>query len=540
MDRCLCPARMLLCASAALFVLTAQQEKAGTTELLGRVVNTSSGEPVHKATVTLRPLRSAQDKEIIGATDSEGKFCFKDVPPGDYDLAAQKNGFLRTKYDSTLSLRSGDHVADIALRLTPAAIIRGRVVDEDGEPLAGAEVRPWRRENWFGSDDFRPYSDVQSQTNGAGEYRLDGLPPGAYLVKATLSASAQAPIETKIVDSKGAPDPLRLVPTYYPNALTVGEASFVRVSAGESQDNADIRMRRSRTFRLSGRVAGLDDRLAPGITIGISRVEGYASLGVGAAPLTSTGEFRVDKLIPGSYELALFRSDRTRIRARTRVTITDADLSGVILTPYVPAKVTLRVSGGGSGMHAYLRKNAVDFTAYCRTVSGECVFSDVEPGKYSLSIAGSENSYVQSIRCGDDRLNDRALHISGGELTFDVTLGQATAIINGQVTGRDSSAPPLRIVTVTVLNGDEIPDQLLMCAADQRGHFSLTRMRPGRYRIFAVEDAEYAQWTNPDLVRELESKGTEIELQDGASPQVRLTAITKPELAAVRKKLGLD
>jgi len=299
-------------------------------------------------------------------------------------------------------------------------------------------------------------------------------------------------------------------------------------------------MRRSRTFHISGRVAGLDEKVAPDLTINISRVEGHAWLGVGAAPLTPAGEFRVDKLIPGDYELALFRSDRARIRARTRVTITDADLAGVVLAPYVPVKVTLRFAGGPSAVRAYLRGNAGDFVAHCLAAGGACEFAEVEPGKYSLFIAGPANNYVQAIRCGDERLNDRAIDISGRELTFDVTLAQATASIRGRIVNRDTSAPPVGIVMITVPNQDEIPDLPLTGVADQYGHFTFAHLRPGRYRFFAAEQADYAQWTNPALPRELETQGTLVELEDGATREIRLTLITKQALDEVRKKLGLN
>ena len=41
---------------------------------------------------------------------------------------------------TTLSLIRQQHMTDLALKLTPQAVILGRILDDDGEPVANAQV----------------------------------------------------------------------------------------------------------------------------------------------------------------------------------------------------------------------------------------------------------------------------------------------------------------------------------------------------------------------------------------------------------------
>ena len=126
----------------------AQAPKAKPTEkkdectVAGMVVKLADSEPLRKARVY---LRSADDRtrSISVVTDSGGRFQFKGIDPGRYNLSVNRVGFVPQGYGqkkpddpgALLTLRPGQEVKDLLFRLIPSAVIAGKILDEDGEPL---------------------------------------------------------------------------------------------------------------------------------------------------------------------------------------------------------------------------------------------------------------------------------------------------------------------------------------------------------------------------------------------------------------------
>src|SRR5216683_6088283 len=91
--------RALLAALGGLviaFLLQGQQQDGdkNLAAIEGHAVNAASGGPIHKAVVRLSVRGANRVMAIVGSTDADGKFHFKRVAPGDYDLSAERNGFL--------------------------------------------------------------------------------------------------------------------------------------------------------------------------------------------------------------------------------------------------------------------------------------------------------------------------------------------------------------------------------------------------------------------------------------------------------------
>src|SRR5439155_1362501 len=145
-----------------------------------------------KAVVTLRNAEGSE-KANSATTDLNGRFRLRDVEPGRYHLEATRNGYARQEYGqrashdrgTILTLRPGEEPKDISFRLILAAVIAGRVYDEDGEAVAGAEVQALQFQYENGQRKLMPFG--RAETNDLGEYRLYGLRPGHYYVSATYN-----------------------------------------------------------------------------------------------------------------------------------------------------------------------------------------------------------------------------------------------------------------------------------------------------------------------------------------------------------------
>jgi hypothetical protein len=162
----------------------------------GTVVNGATGEPLKKAHVTLRRADNTQlNPAPYGVTtDASGHFVLDDVDPGKYRLAADRNGFVNSSYGekrnrsgsgALLTLSAGQKMKDVIFHMTPQGVIVGRVIDEDGEPVARANIQCLRSMYRNGEKGLFPTGS--SGTNDKGEYRVFGLSPGKYIVQATYN-----------------------------------------------------------------------------------------------------------------------------------------------------------------------------------------------------------------------------------------------------------------------------------------------------------------------------------------------------------------
>ena len=164
--------------------------KTGTGRIRGRVLASETGAPVRRAQVHI----SGPD---IGAktamTDAEGRYEFRDLPAGRFNLSVVKSGFVTMQYGQNRPFEPGRPIelteaqsldkADVTL--PRGSVLSGRVLDEFGEPVADANVSAMRMQ--FMNGRRRLVNAGRSgQTNDLGQFRLYGLPPGDYYVSATL------------------------------------------------------------------------------------------------------------------------------------------------------------------------------------------------------------------------------------------------------------------------------------------------------------------------------------------------------------------
>ncbi|HXA49839.1 MAG TPA: carboxypeptidase-like regulatory domain-containing protein, partial [Candidatus Acidoferrum sp.] len=204
-------------------LLNAQQGCA----LGGIVVNSTTKEPVARAIVYARaqPVmgQAGAGQRPTGAsatTDASGRFALAGLPPGRYNVTAERKGFITGNYGARrpgrdglpLTLEAGKDIQDLILPIAPHGVIAGRVLDEEGDPAAGIPVQISTIGYQNGRKQFMRLTSAS--TNDLGEYRAYGLAPGKYYVSAIGATSIFASTTT----TQKPPDE-EYVPVYYPRAI---------------------------------------------------------------------------------------------------------------------------------------------------------------------------------------------------------------------------------------------------------------------------------------------------------------------------------
>jgi hypothetical protein len=307
---------------------------AGTGMVAGRVLDADTGQGIAGATVTLNTARpgttgmgvsSARYNPVLA--DSQGRFAFTNLPPGSYFSTAERDGYTQSILQRTVELVAGAQITDFNFRLNKFNAILGTVRDDVGDPVVGTEVFAFYRTAPSGRP---PVLSVRGRgrTDDRGEYRLNNLPAGKYVICACtrdvipfdgqlLTTLAARPLDLLSVarrasvagaDAASLDATLRTyAPTFYPNTTLASRAERVVVAKGETKTAVDITVATVRAVRVSGQIIGLP---ASGISAASMRLipngdtpEAAAITQLPPMLVQADGRFDFSGVPPGSYTL---------------------------------------------------------------------------------------------------------------------------------------------------------------------------------------------------------------------------------------------
>ena len=397
----------------------------GTGMLVGQVVDAATGSPVLGALVAIggamagmvrggaggpvmiamdagaRAGGAAADADPVPRvlTDSNGRFAFRNLPAGSFNLVAEKAGYLEGAYgrlrpggaSQQVEMADGGRRDGVTVRLFRPAVITGRLVDERGEPVVGAQVRVYPRELRSG----RRVLGAEGRsvvTDDRGVYRISGLTPGEYVVAAPtvvqtapaslpmqgnispdLMATMMTPGNNSISLSSGgspigngqfvlqgggrsladvAPDIdgrlLTFPTTYHPTVRVASQSVPIALQSGEERSGVDLMMSLVPTTTISGRLMGPD---GPAASYALHLVpsgtgEFSADPSIATAITAEDGSFMFAGVPAGNYVIQTVRVPRGMPRIGANVVMFEADRGGAV---GVATREVEAVAGRGGG-----------------------------------------------------------------------------------------------------------------------------------------------------------------------------------------------
>jgi hypothetical protein len=141
----------------------------------GMVCEVEHCKPIDGVRVLLSPSRRT------AVTDALGRFRFGALPPGQYSLEVGADDFTLSGTLPLIAVADGQNVKDVKIEMRGLGTISGRALDENGEPIAAAEVQVMRFDHRGSLRILTRSGSVQ--TDDRGEFRLPALTPGEYYLR---------------------------------------------------------------------------------------------------------------------------------------------------------------------------------------------------------------------------------------------------------------------------------------------------------------------------------------------------------------------
>ena len=169
-------------------------------------------------------------------------------------------------------------------------------------------------------------------TNDAGQFRIGGLTPGKYRVRAVPQ---QPPLPPEIRTDGTAE--VHYAATYYPESTSEQVAARVLVGPASEATGIDIRMVRTPIIRLAGKVSGLPDG-AKDAYVQIAPPRGQITYG---AQMRPDGSFEVWRLEPGKYTVwaDLSNAGVQWVSGSVEVEVGDSDVENIGLRLLPPEEI---------------------------------------------------------------------------------------------------------------------------------------------------------------------------------------------------------
>ena len=527
-------------AIAVLFLLVAaasgslaQQASSGNNgSIHGTVIDSKTSQPLAGAIVGLHGFGATGEANSV-STATDGRFAFSGLAAGRYRLTVTRNGYGESVAGrgergggTTVSLTAGQSVDDLVLRLTPTGVISGRITNERDEPLPGVLVQSMKSSYRSG---HREFSDARAGfSDDRGEFRIWGLMPGQYYVRATN------PRRGEIGPANGTGVREIYVPVFYPGVTDPTQAQAVQLQAGDEAGGINFNLTPSRTVHVRGRVLTANSMPAKDAEVTLAQAVGSGGYSVDAST-DAAGRFDIPAVAAGSYvATAQFTENSESGKAllgHTSLQVGDANIDSIEVVVYPGAAVSghVRIEGDRKvnlnrvslSLKSSENSAAVSAGYMERTVvqaDGSFTFHDVPEGSYRIVLMSLPDGYY--AKAAEDGSESSVLVSHGHAGPVELRVGLGAARIQGTVYKNKDSEEAAPSATVALVPDGQrrfYGEYYREATTDQSGNFTIANVPPGDYALYAWQNIDKAEYMDPDFMQRFGEAGKAIHLEDGGS-----------------------
>ena len=249
----------------------------GDARIVGHVICADTGQPARFATVILQAFPATnvkldpQHMPVSSSTVSgdDGAYSFDALQAGRYVIGAELQGYInplvtasgdRLRKDDPAALDAVLHnmmpvvvdasaTATADIRLDRGAAFSGTVTYDDGSPSIQATVELLRKTKdgsmhdvVVSTLDLIFQGTASPKTNDLGQYRISGIPPGDYVLRASLPRPVLtfSGFTVNRMGAGHAPETLARLRLYSGNTFRLRDAKVIHINAGEEITGLDF------------------------------------------------------------------------------------------------------------------------------------------------------------------------------------------------------------------------------------------------------------------------------------------------------------
>ncbi|HEX4603889.1 MAG TPA: carboxypeptidase-like regulatory domain-containing protein, partial [Candidatus Angelobacter sp.] len=549
---------LALAATARGYAVSGQDQQsadAQTAVIEGTVLNIQNSRTIPHAVVNLRQTRGGQSKAT--RSDGNGHFVFRNVDAGSYRLTAERQGFFsddrKREYQPVIDVSAGEHVKNVPVRLMPAAVLAGEIVDEFNDPVQDIEVRALAMRVRLGQMYLNQAGKMT--TDDRGQYRIAGLHPGKYYLVAEYkhgNATADA-IKTALAEQLATapqanarpgpnaalvqvdvPDPaFTYPPMFYPATGSFQQAQPVSLRPGD-EVAANFVLISTPVVSIRGRVTnGIN-----GAPAGTASVSAYwtpymESDGMPARVSPQDGTFEIRGVAPGTYTLrGSYTEDGLSYAGEQTVEVGDQGAQNVEVSVLPDFAAAGHVTVAGIQRNP-LGRVVIEFAGegllpriFTSARAPEYKFeTQLRPERRYRAVIRNlqEDYYLKSVTLAGHDVPPDNVVVSGRRGEIELVLSPAGGHVEGLLF--DAKDQPTR---GSVLLAPDVPepgppDLFRRTSADGKGKFTFRGIAPGSYRVVAMESLNLdTEINSPDFFRTIGNRGQNLIVEENGKYSVAI------------------
>ena len=493
--------------------------------------------------IKLQSVEDSNFREELMA-DSHGCYQFSGLKSGRYYVRVVRSdsdmdfGVGKGSSHRIVAVANKDARADF--KLESYGSISGYVTDSEHRPLAGIAVTVYVKRMAGGQRvAFRQGSGGSTDDRGA--FRVYGLVPGIYIVKASHPQNTVFGKTERIINHEG--HRFQYATTYYPGSENDADASPLKVASGENITGITFRLELTEVYRITGDVSNLLGVLGSPLAVllnslGVTGDKNRVSIAQRA------GAFSFEEVPKGRYVVAVRNLESSGFSNSQDVRLIDHDVTlasfspqsklsihgAVILTPEetngtgdrMPNNIALRLVPENAMMFS-----EEPFASW--TEPSSFLFDNVRMGENYRLIIGNlrRDWYVQEVLYGLQDASKQFTAVQDGALELRLCTRAATVSAHA-ITPEGLPASGAFVLAVPALDWDhpEMRRATLGAESDENGSAYFGSLPPGKYYVVALDKFNTSLMDNPDTLRTVIPLAEKIDIVETQRLDVTLQCVS--------------